>query len=99
MPETASGLTYGIGFLAASGLLHLAGIGLGLAAGRVAQGRALPFAGAAVAVAGVAVALAVGFRNEKSFSRAFSQWTGLAPGAWRQAAAEGTLPPAPGASS
>ncbi|AWB23117.1 urease accessory protein [Methylobacterium currus] len=55
MPETASGLTYGIGFLAASGLLHLAGIGLGLAAGRVAQGRALPFAGAAVAVAGVAV--------------------------------------------
>ncbi|MGX7707916.1 HupE/UreJ family protein [Methylobacterium sp. Gmos1] len=55
MPETASGLTYGIGFLAASALLHLAGIGLGLATGRVAQGRALPFAGAAVAVAGVAV--------------------------------------------
>lgn len=55
MPETASGLAYGLGFLAASALLHLAGIGLGLAAGRVAQGRALPFAGAAVAVAGVAV--------------------------------------------
>ncbi|GJD64120.1 HupE/UreJ family protein [Methylobacterium frigidaeris] len=55
MPETASGLAYGIGFLAASALLHLAGIGLGFGAGRVAQGRALPFAGAAVAVAGVAV--------------------------------------------
>ncbi|WP_407943619.1 HupE/UreJ family protein [Methylobacterium sp. EM32] len=55
MPETASGLTYGLGFLTASALLHLAGIGLGLAAGRAAQGRALPFAGAAVAVAGVAV--------------------------------------------
>ncbi len=55
MPETASGLAYGLGFLAASALLHLAGIGLGLVAGRVAHGRALPFAGAAVAVAGVAV--------------------------------------------
>ncbi|RYF63016.1 MAG: AraC family transcriptional regulator, partial [Comamonadaceae bacterium] len=33
------------------------------------------------------IALAVGFRNEKSFSRAFRQWTGMAPGAWRQAPA------------
>lgn len=55
MPETASGLAYGLGFLAASALLHLAGLGLGLAAGRIARGRALPVAGAAVAVAGVAV--------------------------------------------
>lgn len=29
------------------------------------------------------VALAVGFRNEKSFGRAFRGWTGFAPGAWR----------------
>jgi AraC-like DNA-binding protein len=29
------------------------------------------------------VAQAVGFRNEKSFSRAFKTWTGVAPGEWR----------------
>ncbi|MCZ2497151.1 helix-turn-helix domain-containing protein [Xylophilus sp. Kf1] len=33
------------------------------------------------------VALAVGFRNEKSFARAFRGWTGVAPGAWRAAGA------------
>ncbi|RYY98544.1 MAG: AraC family transcriptional regulator [Comamonadaceae bacterium] len=36
------------------------------------------------------IALAVGFRNEKSFSRAFRQWTGASPGMYR--AAEGQLP-------
>jgi AraC-like DNA-binding protein len=30
------------------------------------------------------IALAVGFRNEKSFSRAFRTWTGESPGAFRQ---------------
>ena len=30
------------------------------------------------------VALACGFRNEKSFIRAFSQWQGEAPGQWRE---------------
>ncbi|TGE00213.1 HupE/UreJ family protein [Methylobacterium nonmethylotrophicum] len=55
MPDTASGLAYGLGFLAATALLHLAGIGAGLAAGRIGRGRAVPFAGAAVALAGVAV--------------------------------------------
>ena len=34
------------------------------------------------------VALAAGFRNEKSFSRAFRAWTGEAPQAFRQAAAD-----------
>ncbi|MGI4779239.1 MAG: AraC family transcriptional regulator [Janthinobacterium lividum] len=32
------------------------------------------------------IALAVGFRNEKSFSRAFQGWTGTTPGAFRRAA-------------
>ena len=32
------------------------------------------------------VASAVGFRNEKSFARAFRQWTGQAPGEFRAAA-------------
>jgi len=31
------------------------------------------------------IALEVGFRNEKSFVRAFRQWTGMAPGAFRRA--------------
>ena len=31
------------------------------------------------------IALAVGFRNEKSFSRAFRGWTGNTPGEFRRA--------------
>lgn len=30
------------------------------------------------------IALAAGFRNEKSFARAFKVWAGLAPGEWRR---------------
>lgn len=35
------------------------------------------------------VALAVGFRNEKSFARAFRQWTGDSPGEYRRKSAPG----------
>ena len=40
-----------------------------------------------------AVAQAAGFSNEKSFSRAFRQWSGLAPAVFRRQA---QTPPAPG---
>ena len=54
MPQTASGLAYGLGFLGATALLHGAGIGLGLAIART-QGlgqRAAQFGGAATALIG-----------------------------------------------
>jgi urease accessory protein len=57
MPATAFGLLYGSGFVAATALLHTAGIGLGLLigfAGR-ANERALQFGGGAMALAGVAL--------------------------------------------
>ena len=38
------------------------------------------------AQAGQAGGAAVGFRNEKSFARAFRQWTGSSPSAFREAA-------------
>jgi urease accessory protein len=55
MPETASALTYGAGFVAATVLLHAAGLGLGLALGRAPAygGRIAQGAGAAMALAGV----------------------------------------------
>ncbi|MEP9354186.1 HupE/UreJ family protein [Xanthobacter sp. KR7-65] len=55
MPADASGLAYGLGFVSATTLLHLAGIGLGLAIARMGAARGERFvrgAGAAVAVAG-----------------------------------------------
>jgi urease accessory protein len=57
-PETASGLSYGLGFVAATALLHGLGIGLGLALGRLdgAVGRNLVrVAGSVAAVIGVAM--------------------------------------------
>lgn len=56
MPASATGLSYGAGFMAATALLHAAGLGLGLAAGRLnsARGRpALRLAGAGLAAAGL----------------------------------------------
>jgi urease accessory protein len=58
LPADASGLGYGLGFLIATALLHLAGIGLGSAIGRIGQ-RTSPIAvravGGLVALAGVGV--------------------------------------------
>ena len=55
MPETASGLGFGIGFLAATALLHAAGIGLGIAGARLGSGRTAPALGAGIATAGLAL--------------------------------------------
>jgi len=55
-PDTASGLLYGLGFVAATALLHGLGIGIGLAVGRLdgAFGRNLVrVAGCVAAVAGM----------------------------------------------
>ena len=56
MPATSGGLSYGAGFIASTALLHLAGLGLGLALKK--QGKIARFAGGAVAVAGAAAFLA-----------------------------------------
>jgi urease accessory protein len=58
MPETMSGLSYGIGFMVATALLHGAGIGAGFAIGRIGQARGFQMArvgGAAIAAVGVAI--------------------------------------------
>jgi urease accessory protein len=58
MPAGASGLAYGLGFLAATAALHVAGISLGLGINQLASRPATRFAqvgGAAIALAGVAL--------------------------------------------
>jgi urease accessory protein len=58
MPESASGLLYGAGFVLATALLHALGIGIGLGIGKTgaAIGRgALRTAGTAMALAGSAI--------------------------------------------
>jgi urease accessory protein len=57
-PDNVSGLLYGAGFVAATAILHAAGIGIGLALGRLegARGRNLiRIAGSLAAVIGVAM--------------------------------------------
>lgn len=58
MPVDASGLSYGLGFMLATAILHLAGIGIGLAIGQVGE-RISRFAvqagGTAMALAGAAI--------------------------------------------
>lgn len=58
LPEAADGVAYGIGFVLATGLIHLAGIGFGLATQSRFQGRIARVAGAAMSVAGVYFLLA-----------------------------------------
>lgn len=56
MPQAASPLAYGAGFLAATAALHGIGLAAGLA-GREARGAALRWAGGAIAAAGVCLIL------------------------------------------
>ena len=53
MPETASGLAYGVGFIFATALLHAIGIGAGLLVGR--EQRVTQVAGSAMALAGIGI--------------------------------------------
>jgi urease accessory protein len=58
MPVDASGLEYGLGFLLATAVLHVFGIGLAFSIarfGRVATPRTIRIGGAAMAVAGVGI--------------------------------------------
>jgi urease accessory protein len=58
MPQTMSGLAYGVGFVAATAALHALGIGLGLVIGRsgeTASRRILQIGGGAAALAGAAL--------------------------------------------
>ena len=58
LPDTASGLAYGVGFLLASGCLHAIGIGLGLAIGKTGEvfgNRVLRATGGAMALVGVMI--------------------------------------------
>jgi urease accessory protein len=58
MPQDAGGAAYGLGFVMATALLHVAGIGFGLLAGRFCQRHgaiATRVAGSLVALAGVAL--------------------------------------------
>ena len=58
MPVDASGLEYGLGFMLATALLHVVGIGLGIGIarfGRIYSPRVIQFGGAAMAVAGLGI--------------------------------------------
>jgi urease accessory protein len=57
MPALAQPLAYGLGFVAATALLHGAGLALGTALPRLTPAHSLRLAGGAVAAAGVALAL------------------------------------------
>jgi len=53
LPGAADPVAYGIGFVVATGLIHLAGIGFGLLLGKLMHGWVSRAAGAAIAIAGV----------------------------------------------
>ncbi|HEU5018455.1 MAG TPA: HupE/UreJ family protein [Pseudolabrys sp.] len=53
MPQSASALSYALGFLVATGLLHLTGIGMGLLARHLRQPLLIRGAGAAISAVGM----------------------------------------------
>jgi urease accessory protein len=58
LPAAATGVTYAMGFMLATVLLHACGIGLGLLAQKKLPAPAVRFAGAAIVVAGVCLCFA-----------------------------------------
>jgi urease accessory protein len=59
MPDSASGLAYGLGFVAATASLHLLGIGFGLFAQRFTSAGLVRYAGGAIAACGIYLCLSV----------------------------------------
>lgn len=57
LPQAADGAAYGIGFVLATGLIHLAGIGVGAAAKRPWEGKLARACGACISMAGVYILL------------------------------------------
>ena len=58
MPESVSGLAYGVGFVCATALLHAVGIGLATATGHASKEynhRIVQASGGAMAIAGMAI--------------------------------------------
>lgn len=53
MPALASGMTYALGFVLTTALLHVAGIAFGLGMQRLTRERVIRFAGAGIALCGV----------------------------------------------
>jgi urease accessory protein len=58
LPGYASAATYGVGFVAATGLIHLTGVVLGLSAGSLARDRVARASGTAISLAGICFLLA-----------------------------------------
>ena len=58
LPSSADPFAYALGFVIATGLIHLAGIGFGLALGKAMDGKVSRAAGAAISLAGVYYLLA-----------------------------------------
>jgi hypothetical protein len=53
LPSSDNPFAYAVGFVIATGLIHLAGIGFGLALGKAMDGKVSRAAGAAISLAGV----------------------------------------------
>jgi len=59
MPHTVSGLMYGVGFMMATATLHLSGMAIGLVAQRSASTWLLRYAGAALVLCGLYLAMPI----------------------------------------